>query len=494
MDLESSWPDLLAAAQLPASSYSLPGQERVQLGLLSPDGGFGYETSPVDEVLVDSIWSQPPTEGGGSYSLPGLQPAAARKFTSSSCYEDLVQLQQLTSDTAEVIDSSYLDYESSNSYSSIDDGSLPLIDETFEFGDVSDVGIGQLSRFQDEVTLPLALDDFDAGYQKFDRRFSADAAQPIHASFSVGCLDDQFDSILQESFENVSGLLPADSIVPVQESSISPLDSLDDDQDSLHDAESVCQLLRELDGTSYCVNFLRGDSSPVLSHFSPEEVESVLSRDSSSGDLAGMETRWSETDAASTDACVESIAPYTVITSIPSPVAPPTVIKIVPSSYSTIIPTSMISAVSAYLPVSQPFLTLASPVATIASPSVSVGTLPAISTPAVVRISSSPSSASPLSQEYEQNALVTKQTPSTRSIRPNTLGYNEVLTERRERKKEQNKSAALKYRQRKREEKGHVLTEVEELEQENDRLKKRAEDLTKEINYLKGLLEEITKP
>jgi len=65
--------------------------------------------------------------------------------------------------------------------------------------------------------------------------------------------------------------------------------------------------------------------------------------------------------------------------------------------------------------------------------------------------------------------------------------------DRKLKKKEQNKTAALRYRNKKREEKGVVYTEVEELEHRNEKLQARADDLTKEINYLKSLLDEIKR-
>lgn len=292
-----------------------------------------------------------------------------------------------------------------------------------------------------------------------------------------------------------------ESIVPVHESAVSSLDTLDGD-DSLHDAESVCQLLRALDATASSTSFLRG-VSPGLNHFSPEEVESVLSRDSSSDNLAGMDV-WDETETGS-EATVERSAssPYTILTSLSSPVGTRTVISVVPSSCSTIVGSNslsdLISASSCYIPVSQPFVTIAAPSTTIVGSNFAVSPITSVigqefpAASSVKLVSTTPVS-SPVGQKYEKETLMGKQTSGSRSARSNGLGYNEVLIERRQRKKEQNKSAALKYRQRKREEKGHVLTEVEELEQENDQLKKRAEELTKEISYLRGLLEEITKP
>jgi hypothetical protein len=66
-----------------------------------------------------------------------------------------------------------------------------------------------------------------------------------------------------------------------------------------------------------------------------------------------------------------------------------------------------------------------------------------------------------------------------------------VKHERRIRKKEQNKTAALKYRQKKREEHGSFRTECEQLEKKNIELKTRVTEISKEISYLKGLMAEM---
>jgi hypothetical protein len=63
--------------------------------------------------------------------------------------------------------------------------------------------------------------------------------------------------------------------------------------------------------------------------------------------------------------------------------------------------------------------------------------------------------------------------------------------ERRLRKKEQNKTAAQRYREKKRGEHGTVLSEYELLERRNTELRTKVDDMTKEISYLKGLIEEI---
>jgi len=63
--------------------------------------------------------------------------------------------------------------------------------------------------------------------------------------------------------------------------------------------------------------------------------------------------------------------------------------------------------------------------------------------------------------------------------------------DRKQRKKQQNKTAAQKYRQKKRGEHGLVMTEYEQLERRNIELRTRVEEMTREVDYLKGLIEEI---
>jgi hypothetical protein len=72
-----------------------------------------------------------------------------------------------------------------------------------------------------------------------------------------------------------------------------------------------------------------------------------------------------------------------------------------------------------------------------------------------------------------------------------TVGAVRPTTERRQRKKEQNKTAALRYREKKRADHGTVLSEYELLERRNTELRSKVDDMTKEIAYLKGLIEEI---
>jgi hypothetical protein len=95
--------------------------------------------------------------------------------------------------------------------------------------------------------------------------------------------------------------------------------------------------------------------------------------------------------------------------------------------------------------------------------------------------------------EYSQDSLSSRSSMCSHASSPCVPYSVAARPDRKLKKKEQNKTAALRYRNKKREEKGVVYTEVEELEHKNAKLQERADDLTKEINYLKSLLEEIRK-
>lgn len=66
-------------------------------------------------------------------------------------------------------------------------------------------------------------------------------------------------------------------------------------------------------------------------------------------------------------------------------------------------------------------------------------------------------------------------------------------TEKRERKKLQNKNAATKYRVKKKEELEVFLKEEDELENKNKELREKYDKIATEIKYLKGLMKEVLK-
>lgn len=65
--------------------------------------------------------------------------------------------------------------------------------------------------------------------------------------------------------------------------------------------------------------------------------------------------------------------------------------------------------------------------------------------------------------------------------------------DRKERKKEQNRSAAIRYREKKRSETGVIGSEVEQLQKRNTELKDKVDSMTREITYLKDLMAAVLK-
>lgn len=67
------------------------------------------------------------------------------------------------------------------------------------------------------------------------------------------------------------------------------------------------------------------------------------------------------------------------------------------------------------------------------------------------------------------------------------------LEDKKVRKKEQNKNAATRYRQKKKQEIKEIEGEERELMEQNDKLKNQINDLQREIGYLKGLMRDLFK-
>lgn len=67
------------------------------------------------------------------------------------------------------------------------------------------------------------------------------------------------------------------------------------------------------------------------------------------------------------------------------------------------------------------------------------------------------------------------------------------VVEKKQKKMEQNKTAATRYRQKKRVEQELLNIECEELEKRNNELSEKAESISREIQYLKDLMEEVRK-
>ena len=67
------------------------------------------------------------------------------------------------------------------------------------------------------------------------------------------------------------------------------------------------------------------------------------------------------------------------------------------------------------------------------------------------------------------------------------------IEDKKVRKKEQNKNAATRYRQKKKQEIKEIVGEEHELAEHNDKLKNQVKDLQREIGYLKGLMRDLFK-
>lgn len=71
--------------------------------------------------------------------------------------------------------------------------------------------------------------------------------------------------------------------------------------------------------------------------------------------------------------------------------------------------------------------------------------------------------------------------------------YSRPSDDRRSRKKEQNKNAATRYRQKKKAEIEDLLNEEQQMRERNSKLSDKCSDLQREIRYLKGLMRDLYK-
>lgn len=84
--------------------------------------------------------------------------------------------------------------------------------------------------------------------------------------------------------------------------------------------------------------------------------------------------------------------------------------------------------------------------------------------------------------------------PPTKKSRPSPYEKPaRSVTERKSRKKQQNKDAATRYRQKKKVEAGSIHSECDTLEKRNTELKEKVDQMTREIKYLKDLMADVFK-
>lgn len=80
---------------------------------------------------------------------------------------------------------------------------------------------------------------------------------------------------------------------------------------------------------------------------------------------------------------------------------------------------------------------------------------------------------------------------SKTSVKRKTKPYSRTTEDRKSRKKEQNKNAATRYRQKKKQEVEEILGEEKVLRDKNKSLQSSYKDIKRETNYLKNLLREL---
>jgi cyclic AMP-dependent transcription factor ATF-4 len=110
--------------------------------------------------------------------------------------------------------------------------------------------------------------------------------------------------------------------------------------------------------------------------------------------------------------------------------------------------------------------------------------------------SPSSTSSSPRSDDSFDNASPSytnddELSPPSPVLKKRTKPYGRSLSDKKFRKKEQNKNAATRYRQKKKAEIEVVLEEERELQEKNDRLQEKYADVKREVKFLKSLLREL---
>lgn len=274
--------------------------------------------------------------------------------------------------------------------------------------------------------------------------------------------------------------------------------------DDIREEESIDEILNEV-GDDFDDNLARHIMSAaaefILPPMSPDDIESLLS---SSTDTTASNTpvpsspvsssplpcstldlssiRFVPVDSpVSQGVLVSSATPASIMSSILTSSSPiplinaaavsgssfgPRILTSSPVSLAiNIVPVSSPSPLSPSVLASSPSSSVSSPMPPTSVESSTTGTLSPVSSPAAMSLLSTSPAGSP--------------------------APGPIVVEKRQRKKEQNKTAALRYRHKKRSEQGSVLSEYEELEKRNIELKTKVSEMSKEVNYLKGLIAEI---
>lgn len=93
--------------------------------------------------------------------------------------------------------------------------------------------------------------------------------------------------------------------------------------------------------------------------------------------------------------------------------------------------------------------------------------------------------------DISEGPAPSKRSPGARTNSKKVSRKRVTFTAKKERKRDQNKSAALRYRLKKKEEKMESEVQLQELEERNEGLRQTLQGLEAEISYLKRLWSEV---
>jgi hypothetical protein len=105
----------------------------------------------------------------------------------------------------------------------------------------------------------------------------------------------------------------------------------------------------------------------------------------------------------------------------------------------------------------------------------------------------SKSRSSPYSRSSNSKSAKTKGRKQTACIGPDPSDLELEMMSKKDRKKLQNKNAAIRYRMKKKEEAETKRSEVDDLEDTNQQLHEKVADLTRQISYMKDLINDVRK-
>lgn len=227
------------------------------------------------------------------------------------------------------------------------------------------------------------------------------------------------------------------------------------------------------------------DPSSILAPMSPEDIDDILSSGPCSPDVS-MEGPYSgelDVSLGNLDSSTEVSGMHTIdlsadlvqlLQQVQTPASPPVIQA--PASPSVI-----------QAPASAPVLITIDGQYTAGNHSPVYSTIGDQSPVYSPQYSPASSSDSDYTPDYRPKPYERPRKPGSKKGVPREV----IQAERKQRKKQQNKDAATRYRQKKKAEQGNINEECDILEARNTVLHDQVDSMTKEINYLKDLLAEV---